>query len=48
MRHRVSKKEFMTLFFGAILLVLISGISAIVFLTYAGMISILKSLKILD
>ncbi|VDK70668.1 unnamed protein product [Onchocerca ochengi] len=39
MQHRVSRKEFMTLFFGGISVVFILGISTIVLLTYAGYIA---------
>ncbi|VDK85052.1 unnamed protein product [Litomosoides sigmodontis] len=39
MQHRLSKKEFMTLFFGGIALVFTLGISAIVLLTYTGYIA---------
>ncbi|KAL4001849.1 Oligosaccharyl transferase STT3 subunit family protein [Acanthocheilonema viteae] len=39
MQHRVSRKEFMTLFFGGVSLVLILGISMIILLTYAGYIA---------
>uniref|UniRef100_A0A0R3RI18 dolichyl-diphosphooligosaccharide--protein glycotransferase n=1 Tax=Elaeophora elaphi TaxID=1147741 RepID=A0A0R3RI18_9BILA len=39
MQHRVSRKEFMTLFFGGVSLVFILGISMIVVLTYTGYIA---------
>lgn len=48
MQHRVSRKEFMTLFFGGISLVFVLGISTIILLTYAGMTSNFTSLTILS
>ncbi|MCP9258964.1 Dolichyl-diphosphooligosaccharide--protein glycosyltransferase subunit STT3B [Dirofilaria immitis] len=39
MQHRVSRKEFMTLFFCGVSVVLVLGISTIVLLTYAGYIA---------
>uniref|UniRef100_A0A1I8EHD0 dolichyl-diphosphooligosaccharide--protein glycotransferase n=1 Tax=Wuchereria bancrofti TaxID=6293 RepID=A0A1I8EHD0_WUCBA len=39
MQHRVSRKEFITLFFGGVSLVFVLGISTIVLLTYAGYIA---------
>ncbi|CAG9540143.1 unnamed protein product [Cercopithifilaria johnstoni] len=39
MQHRISRKEFMTLFFGGISLVFVLGIFTIIVLTYAGYIA---------